>query len=119
MPGNIDNIIDLLIRSGMGDDAIADEIGGIEAFGVLNDMRENSRTGNMGRLDQEELYRLMEGMGQPVRKRMSPEEIHNLGVMYKQPINQSQIDWYEDALNTDPNGPKPNPFPPFFIGDRR
>ena len=38
-----------------------------------------------------------------MRKRLSPERIHNLGVLYGKPLTQAQIDYHEDIINRDPD----------------
>lgn len=102
-PTATDAIIDLMIMRGMDNDAIEDEIRNIEGMGMLNDMRENSMTGAMGNMDASEVDILMQAMTDSNRKTLTPEQIHNYGVLYGSPLTQPQIDFFEDQLNRDPN----------------
>lgn len=47
------------------------------------------------------------------RKRLTPEQIHNYGVMYGEPLSQQQIDYFEDQLNRDPNQSYMGEFPQY------
>ena len=107
-----DGMIDALLKSGMSNDAIEDEIRNIEAHGELNDMREGSTTGALGQVDMDTLSKLMDAFNPP-RKQLSPERIHNLGVMYGEPISQGRLDYFEDQLNREPNQSYMGEFPQF------
>ena len=107
-------MIDALVRAGMDNDSIEDELRNMDQFGMVNDMRQGSATGNV---NPEELKMLMQGMIEmDTRKRMSPEEIHNLGVMYGSPLNQERINYFEDQMNRDPNESYRGQFPAFPKG---
>lgn len=104
-------IIDALLKTGMSNDAIEDEIRNVESMGVLNDMREGSETGAMGNVDTAELERLMRDISP--RKQMSPERIHNLGILYGSPLSQERINYFENQMNRDPNQSYMGNFPKF------
>ena len=112
-----DEIIDARLKSGMSNDAIEDEIRNIEGMGMLNDMREGSVTGALGNVPTEELERLAQGMMgfSPInsREQMSPERIHNLGVLYGSPLSQERVDYFENQMNRDPNQSYMGNFPKF------
>ena len=125
--GSIDALIDMMIMRGMSNDAIEDEIRNIETRGELNDMGEGSDTGSMfgelmemrnasgqngalGNVDPAILDQLVKSMG---RRQMSPERIHNLGVLYGKPLSQDRINYFEDQMNQPHNQSYNGEFPQF------
>jgi len=74
-------------------------------YDQLAKMREGSTTGVKGQLTQDDLnklYGIVEAMRYQ-RKRLTPEEIHNLGVLYGAPLSRARIKYFEDQRNRDPN----------------
>ena len=72
-----------------------------------------SRMGGMGKsmgqaMSEKEMARL-----EQQRKRLTPEQIHNYGVMYGEPLSQQQIDYFEDQLNRDPDQSYMGEFPQY------
>ena len=133
-------MIDALLKSGMDNDAIEDEIRNLESFGMLNDMRQDSTSGALGQVDTKTMNELldalrmvdgplpddgMDGQGMKTlremrersatdrRKRLTPERIHNLGAMYGEPLSEIQIKYFEDQINRDPNKSYMGDFPEY------
>ena len=64
--------------------------------------------------ESDNMKQLMESVGQvPQRKQLSPERIHNLGVLYGQPLSQERLDYFEDQLNRNPDDSYMGEFPTF------
>ena len=107
-----EGMIDALLKSGMSNDAIEDEIRNLEARGELNDMSSESTSGALGQVDRETIAKLMEALNPP-RKQLTPEQIHNYGVMYGSPLSQERINYFEDQLNRNPDQSYMGEFPQF------
>jgi hypothetical protein len=85
-----------------------------QQFEYLQAMRDFSASGGaLGPLATEDMNQMMSALGIQKRKRLSPEEIHNLGVLYGAPLSQARIKYFEDQRNRDPNQSYYGKFPEF------
>jgi len=79
----------------------------------LQQMRSESEMGGaIGQVNNDLIAKIM-GAITPERKQLTPERIHNLGVLYGKPISQEQLNYFEDQLNRDPNQSYMGEFPQF------